>query len=136
MTDRITKQRRSSNMSEIRGKNTSLELAVRRALYRKGFRYRIHYNLPGRPDLVFTSKKIAIFVHGCFWHQHNCRKAALPTSNIEFWTKKLKRNHERDLESLQKLTKHGWKTYVLWECEINTEEGFTKKMNELILFIG
>lgn len=117
--DRITKEVRSRNMSHIRSKNTRPELILRKLLFLRGLRYRIHYPLPGKPDIVFPKKKIAIFVHGCFWHGHGCRNDHVPQSNSFFWKEKIKNNRNRDAKSLDLLSRRGWSTPVFWECEIN-----------------
>ena len=102
MVDSVSKERRSEIMSRIRAKDTKPEMAVRRLVHGMGYRYRLHRrDLPGTPDLVFSPRRKVVFVHGCFWHQHddpNCRKATLPGSNKEYWHPKLKRNAERDKE--------------------------------------
>ena len=131
MTDRITKEQRSKNMSQIRSKDTSIELKVRKYLFSLGYRYRVNYKeLPGKPDIVFTKKKIAIFIHGCYWHGHNCnsRYAHISKSNTNYWNTKIQRNQERDKRNIEQLEKDGWKVIVLWECEIkdNFEEIKTK----------
>lgn len=131
MTDRITKEQRSKNMSHIRSKDTSIELKVRKYLFSLGYRYRVNYKkLPGKPDIVFTKKKIAIFIHGCYWHGHNCnsRYAHISKSNTNYWNTKIQRNQERDKRNIEQLEKDSWKVIVLWECEIkdNFEEIKTK----------
>ena len=131
MTDRITKEQRSKNMSHIRSKDTSIELKVRKYLFYLGYRYRVNYKkLPGKPDIVFTKKKIAIFIHGCYWHGHNCnsRYAHISKSNTNYWNTKIQRNQERDKRNIEQLEKDGWKVIVLWECELkdNFEEIKTK----------
>lgn len=131
MTDRMTKEQRSKNMSHIRSKDTSIELKVRKYLFSLGYRYRVNYKeLPGKPDIVFTKKKIAIFIHGCYWHGHNCnsRYAHVSKSNTDYWNTKIQRNQERDKRNIEQLGKDGWKVIVLWECEIkeNFEEIKTK----------
>lgn len=131
MTDRMTKEQRSKNMSHIRSKDTSIELKVRKYLFSLGYRYRVNYKkLPGKPDIVFTKKKIAIFIHGCYWHGHNCnsRYAHVSKSNTDYWNTKIQRNQERDKRNIEQLEKDGWKVIVLWECEIkeNFEEIKTK----------
>ena len=121
MTDRMTKEQRSKNMSHIRSKDTSIELKVRKYLFSLGYRYRVNYKeLPGKPDIVFTKKKIAIFIHGCYWHGHNCnsRYAHVSKSNTDYWNTKIQRNQERDKRNIEQLEKDGWKVIVLWECEI------------------
>lgn len=131
MTDRITKEQRSKNMSHIRSKDTSIELKVRKYLFSLSYRYRVNYKkLPGKPDIVFTKKKIAIFIHECYWHGHNCnsRYAHISKSNTNYWNTKIQRNQERDKRNIEQLEKDGWKVIVLWECEIkdNFEEIKTK----------
>lgn len=122
MTDKISRERRSANMSAVRGKGTKPELLVRRLLHRLGYRYRLHRkDLPGRPDIVFLRRRKAIEVRGCFWHQHpdpSCRKARPPASNQDFWNDKLRRNVERDALNLRKLGDADWEVLVLWECEV------------------
>jgi len=119
--DTISPERRSENMRRIRGKDTEPELVVRRALFKLGYRYRLHIkNLPGKPDLVFPKLRKVIFVHGCFWHKHShihCKIARLPKSNSEYWADKLRRNVERDAARRAELRRQGWKVFVIWECE-------------------
>ncbi len=117
--DKIDKVTRSKNMAHIRAKNTSPELQVRKKLSTLGFRYRIHYSLPGRPDIVFPSRKIAVFINGCFWHAHGCKLDHKPKSNISFWEKKISQNKKRDIKNRALLRKLGWRVVILWECEIN-----------------
>ncbi len=117
--DTISKAQRSRTMSKIHSKDTKPELLVRRYLYSHGFRYRLNVKaLPGSPDIVLTKYHTAIFIHGCFWHNHSCLQGRLPKSNIEFWTNKLNRNHERDLTVRDQLTALGWKTIIVWECQL------------------
>lgn len=129
MTDVFSKQKRSIIMSKISGKNTKPEIIVRKALFAKGFRYRINYkNLPGKPDIVFPKYKTVIFVHGCFWHSHlGCKDAHLPKSNIEFWAKKISSNVERDKRNVNDLIDLGWYVIIVWECEIKK-----KNMDDLV----
>lgn len=117
--DKISPQRRSENMRRIRGKNTKPELTVRRIVWRLGIRYRLHArHLPGTPDLVFAKTKQAIFVHGCFWHQHpGCKNAVMPKSNRAFWRKKLRGNQRRDAVRMTELLHAGWRILVVWECQ-------------------
>lgn len=120
MTDIFTKEKRSSVMSLIRGKNTKPEIKVRKLLFSKGLRFRLHdRRLPGKPDIVLKRYRIAIFVNGCFWHNHNCRKNTKPNSNSEFWSNKLKQNVDRQKQVVIALKKLGWNTFILWECNIN-----------------
>ncbi|MBK5932560.1 very short patch repair endonuclease [Rhodovulum imhoffii] len=107
-------------MSKVRNRDTKPELAVRRFLHSRGLRYRLHRSdLPGRPDIVFPTQRIALFVHGCFWHQHSgCAKAKLPSTRQEFWQEKLSRNAQRDQEVQGRLSEMGWRSMVVWECEL------------------
>jgi DNA mismatch endonuclease, patch repair protein len=120
--DTVSAARRSLNMSKIRGKNTSLELRVRSLVHRLGYRFRLHRkDLAGTPDLVFPGKKSVIFVHGCFWHGHDCARAALPTSNRPFWEQKIGRNRERDHRTQEQLSCEGWKVLTIWQCDTKDE---------------
>lgn len=114
---------RSENMRRIRSKDTQPELALRRSLYSLGLRYRIHpRELPGKPDIVFKSKKLAVFVHGCFWHQHpGCIQASDPRTNRAYWVPKLQRNVQRDRDHIETLEAAGFRVVVLWECEIELD---------------
>jgi len=115
MADHLTPEQRHLLMSKIRGENTSTELRVRKIVHSLGLRYRLHVrNLPGTPDLVFPGKKKVIFVHGCFWHGHECKH--LPKSNKEYWRLKWKQNRLRDKNNIEALEKLGWGVFVLWEC--------------------
>ena len=105
-------------MSRIKGKDTSLELLVRRYLFSQGYRYRIHFKMLGKPDIVFPKKKLAIFINGCFWHMHGCKLSTIPTTRREYWVAKLERNKSRDEEVQLMLKNEGWSILVLWECEL------------------
>lgn len=120
-------------MSHIKGKNTKPELAIRKILFSKGLRYRLHIkDLPGKPDIVFRSSRVAIFVNGCFWHQHkNCKDAFVPSSRKDYWLPKLERNVQRDSEAVASLGKMGWEVHVIWECFFKDSE-LIKKMAERI----
>jgi len=119
-TDVFTPEKRSEVMSRIRGKNTIPERRLRSALHVRGYRFRLHRrDLPGTPDIVFPSRCLVIFVHGCFWHLHKgCKQGRLPRSNVEFWTNKLNRNRERDNQHRIKLRSLGWRVLTSWECQI------------------
>jgi len=120
--DTLTAERRSELMRGIRRKNTSPELVVRKLCRELGFSgYRLHKkSLPGCPDIAWGRKKVAIFVNGCFWHRHHCRKnRAVPESNSQFWANKFKRNRLRDAASIKSLRAMGWKVCVIWECELS-----------------
>lgn len=111
---------RSRIMASVRSKNTAPELCVRRAIHRAGFRYRIHHSeLPGSPDLVFKSRKIAVFVNGCFWHWHGCKRSRMPRSNSEYWTAKIERNITRDSRVESELIALGWRVVTIWECSVD-----------------
>jgi DNA mismatch endonuclease, patch repair protein len=117
--DKLSPQKRSEIMGRIHGKNTTPERRVRKTLHSMGYRFRLHRKeLPGKPDIVLPRFRLCIFVNGCFWHQHiGCRRAGLPSSNIDFWEKKLHRTVERDKENIIALTNLGWHTLTVWECE-------------------
>lgn len=118
MTDSLSKERRSALMAKVRQADTSPELKVRRVLHRLGLRFRVHpSNLPGRPDLVFPKYRAVVFVHGCFWHSHDCRAGRVPTSNTDYWLPKLRANQARDLRKSGELEAAGWRVFTVWECE-------------------
>ncbi len=116
--DKISKERRSWNMSRIRSSNTSLELEVRKALHALGFRYRLRSSLPGHPDIVFPKQRVALFINGCFWHSHGCKLSTTPTTRHDFWAEKLGKNKNRDKRVNGQLKAMGWKVVTLWECRI------------------
>ena len=120
MADILTKEKRSWNMSRIKGKDTKPELLLRSLLHRSGFRFRLHdKKLPGKPDIVLPRYKTVIFVNGCFWHRHSgCRYAYTPKSGQEFWFKKFESTVKRDKEKEEKLKEKGWDVIVVWECEL------------------
>ena len=115
----MTTKRRSDNMRKIRSKDTKPEVLVRKLLFRRGYRFRLHRkDLPGKPDIVFPGRNKVIFVHGCFWHQHqDCREGRLPGSSQEYWIPKLTKNISRDQKHVCELQKLGWKVLVIWECQ-------------------
>jgi len=117
--DTLTKEKRSWNMSRIKGKNTRPELIVRSLLHRAGFRFRIHRkDLPGKPDIVLPKHNTVIFVHGCFWHRHkDCKFAYAPKSRLSFWNEKFTGTLERDRRHIEQLNEMGWRVEVIWECE-------------------
>jgi len=132
--DVLTPEQRRRCMASISGKNTKPELIVRKLLFSLGYRYRLHYsNLPGKPDLVFPGKRKVIFVHGCFWHRHDCSKGkSLPSNNSEFWRKKLSDNVIRDSKNINDLKKLGWGILVVWACEIKSLESLARKLIEYL----
>lgn len=119
-------------MSRIRGTNTSIEVMVRKYLFRNGFRYRKNVTaLPGKPDIVLPKYKTVIFVHGCFWHRHEgCRYATTPSSNSEYWQLKFHRNIENDIRHSQELSDLGWNIIIIWECEL--KNSFDDTMGRVI----
>lgn len=136
VTDTLTPEQRSVRMTKIRGKDTGPERTVRRLLTQLGFRYRLQgKDLPGRPDIIFRRRKIAIFVHGCFWHRHDdaaCKLARLPKSRLDFWLPKLEGNRQRDLENQRKLAALGWEVLVIWECELGKLDELKTKLNKAL----
>lgn len=120
--DTLSPAQRSDRMSRVKNKGSKAELLVRSLVHRMGYRFRLHRaGLPGKPDLVFPSRRKVIFVHGCFWHRHpdpECRLARLPKSRQDFWVPKLEGNRRRDMRTLDELTKLGWRSLVIWECHL------------------
>lgn len=114
---------RSRMMAAISGRDTEPELFVRKALWARGFRYRLQdKGLPGKPDLVLPKHRAVVFVHGCFWHQHGCSNSRRPRSRVEFWNAKLDRNVQRDTENVEALVNLGWRVGIVWECSIRREK--------------
>ncbi|MEE0966794.1 MAG: very short patch repair endonuclease [Bacilli bacterium] len=132
MPDRITKEQRSKNMSHIKGKDTSIEIKVRKYLYHHGFRYKKNVkDLPGTPDIYIPKYHAAIFINGCFWHHHyNCKLAVIPKSRQEYWINKINKNVENDIKHYEQLKRLDYKVITVWECEI--KEAFDERMKELI----
>lgn len=125
-------------MASVKNKDTKPEINIRRALFAQGLRYRLHdKELPGSPDLIFPKYKAIIFIHGCFWHHHDCKYGKLPTSNIDFWGKKLQDNAERDSQNIRKLEGMGWRVKVIWLCELKNKKNFYSDddMSEIIRWI-
>jgi len=120
LPDSVSQERRSAIMRAVRSRHTGPELAIRKELHRMGLRFRLHRSdLPGKPDLVLAKWRTAVFVNGCFWHQHSgCRRATLPRTNAAFWRAKLGRNLLRDQQNYKSLSRSGWNVLVVWECEI------------------
>jgi DNA mismatch endonuclease (patch repair protein) len=132
--DRISKPERSALMAKVRTKNTAPEVLVRRLLHRAGFRFRCHYrNLPGSPDIILPKYRAIIFVHGCFWHGHKCKRGALPSSNKQFWEKKISRNRARDLKNLRALRRMGYHVTIVWACRLQKPES---EMQRLFAFLN
>lgn len=133
--DKLAPERRSENMRQIRGKNTAPELTIRKLCREIGFTgYRIHRkDLPGKPDLAWVGRKLAIFVHGCFWHGHDCAEGIRkPKSNRDYWIPKIERNQQRDAENNTALHALGWKVFIVWECEINEKDLLSRKLQQFL----
>jgi len=120
-------------MASVHQRNTGPELFVRRLLFAEGYRFRIHRrDLPGTPDIVFPSRKRVIFVHGCFWHGHECSKGCLPKSRQGYWKLKIDRNRERDVKNIESLVKDYWKVLVVWQCELKKTVILLQKLNRFL----
>ena len=132
--DRLTKQRRSWNMGQIRGKDTKPERIVRSILHRLGARFRLHRKgLPGKPDIVLPKYGLIVMVHGCYWHRHpGCRYAYTPKSRVGFWTTKFRKNVARDKETQTALEDLGWAVATIWECETRDIDSLTERLRELL----
>lgn len=132
--DRLTPDRRSWLMSRVKSADTTPEWTIRRLVFGMGYRYRLHDGrLPGKPDLVFSSRRKVIFVHGCFWHGHEgCRYAKPPKTNTPFWTEKFVRNKERDHAVQRKLNEAGWQVLVVWQCELKNIEQLKRTLHDFL----
>lgn len=125
MPDKLTSESRSRLMSRIGGKNTAPELTVRKALHAAGYRFRLHRrDLPGTPDIVLPRYRSAIFVHGCFWHGHDCPRGRLPATRTEFWETKIRGNQARDARNKEALEARGWQVLTIWTCELKASRDF------------
>ncbi len=135
MVDTVSPERRSAIMARVKSKGMKPEMAVRRLLHGLGYRYRLHRaDLPGRPDLVFSSRRSVVFVNGCFWHMHEgCPRVRMPSNNREYWVAKLSRNRERDERNLQLLRSDGWAVFTVWECELKDLPAVEER---LVAFLG
>lgn len=138
MTNHLSPEQRSWNMSRIRSKNTKPEIMVRSILHRMGYRFRLHRkDLPGKPDIVLPKYKTVIFVHGCFWHHHKgCRRGNIPKSNTDYWIPKIEKNKKRDRKHRAALRKLGWNVLTVWECEVNSIEKLSKKLYRKMRIAG
>lgn len=126
---------RSYNMSRIKGKNTRPEEIIRQLLWGNGYRYQLHRkDLPGKPDIVFPGRRKALFIHGCFWHRHDCRYFKWPKTNAEFWKKKIEDNVTRDNRNYDLMAESGWRCLVIWECETKTKN-FDELWNKIEAFL-
>lgn len=134
MTDIFTPEKRSAVMRRVKGKDTTPEMKVRRALTRLRARYRLHRkDLPGKPDIVLPGRRIALFVHGCFWHGHDCaRGSRVPKQNQDYWLSKVGRNRARDVASRQALEALGWRVETIWECDLKDEAPLADRLSTIL----
>ena len=134
MTDVFSPEKRSSVMRRVKAKDTAPEMKVRRLLWRMGARYRLHRkDLPGRPDIVMPGRRLAIFVHGCFWHGHDCaRGSRVPKQNRDYWLAKVGRNRERDIGHRAALEAAGWRVLTLWECDLKDDARLEASLAEAL----
>ena len=130
--DHLSQEARSANMSRVRSSDTGPELKVRRLAHSMGLRFRLkRRDLPGTPDLVFPRYRLALFVHGCFWHRHaGCARSTVPKTRVSFWTKKFEKNIMRDKRVLQDLEELGWHVLIIWECELKDENRIRNQIRE------
>lgn len=125
---------RSRTMRAVKGRDTTLEMTIRRLIFAMGYRYRLHRkDLPGKPDLVFPIRRKVIFIHGCFWHGHDCRRGArIPKTNREYWEKKIAGNRERDSQHYKNLAQAGWAILVIWECQSKPLDDCAERIREFL----
>lgn len=133
MVDTRTPEQRRRIMQAVKTENTGPEWIVRRFLHSRGYRYRLHpKSLPGRPDIVLPGRRLAIFVHGCFWHSHDCPKGRAPKSKLDYWGPKLEANRERDVRKASELQAQGWTVLTIWQCETTNEALLVEKLLPLL----
>lgn len=133
MIDRLDTARRSRLMQKVGTKDTGPEMAVRSILHRMGYRFRLHRkDLPGTPDIVLPRRRVALFVHGCFWHMHGCQKGRLPKSRLDYWEPKLLANRQRDERNVADLRAAGWSVAVVWQCELGDRESLEARLRTLL----
>jgi DNA mismatch endonuclease, patch repair protein len=133
MIDVLTKKQRKYCMSRIRSKHTKPEIAVRKALRMAGIKYRLHASkLPGKPDLIIPKNKIALFINGCFWHQHkSCNTVSMPKTNVKYWKTKFGRNIEKQKQDFKELRRAGWRPMIVWDCQIKKGRALEKLADRL-----
>jgi DNA mismatch endonuclease (patch repair protein) len=133
-TDVYSAEKRSAVMRRVKGRDTTPEMKVRKALTKLGARYRLHRkDLPGNPDVVLPGRRLALVVHGCFWHGHDCaRGARVPKANRDYWLGKVARNRARDERSREALAAQGWRVETIWECDLKDAEALTKRLEALL----
>ena len=130
----MSREKRSRIMASIHSKNTGPELMVRKYLWNHGIRYRIHLsNLPGKPDIVIPSRKLVIFIHGCFWHGHeNCARGRLPKTRVKYWENKIEVNKKRDILTEKALESMGWLVLVIWDCQLRTQKSASMILPDIL----
>ena len=121
-------------MRSVKDRDTGPEMLVRRLLHRMGYRFRLHRkDLPGKPDIVFSSRRKVIFIHGCFWHGHSCKRGSrVPKTNVRYWKEKITGNVERHSNQVSELSEIGWKELTLWECELTNSEAISQRLNAFL----
>lgn len=133
MADTRTEEQRRRIMQSVKGRDTGPEIAVRRLLHKAGYRYRLHVKvLPGSPDIVFPGRRKVIFVHGCYWHGHGCRKGQLPKSKLDFWSGKIEANRARDARKEGELQVAEWEVMTVWQCEIADTDALASRLREFL----
>lgn len=134
MADVFSPRKRSEIMRAVRGRDTKPEMVVRKLVWRLGYRYRLHVrSVPGCPDLVFRSRRKAIFVHGCFWHRHSCSGGrSMPTSRAKYWRQKFERNRARDLKHRRELSRMGWRVLTIWECQTRKPDSVESRLKAFL----
>lgn len=133
MTDPRDREDRSRLMRRVKQRNTKPEMLVRSLLHRLGYRFSLHRkDLPGTPDIVFPKRRLVLFVHGCFWHRHDCRRGRLPKTHLEYWEPKLAANKARDQRKELELTEHGWRVATVWECELDDMQTLSERLIALL----
>jgi DNA mismatch endonuclease (patch repair protein) len=133
MTDRLSPQRRSYLMQQVKQRDTGPEKLVRSLLHRLGYRFRLHRkDLPGTPDIVLPARHVAIFVHGCFWHGHGCSIGKAPKSRLEYWGPKIEGNQERDRRKSAELAAQGWRVEEVWQCELRDMDALENRLKEIL----
>jgi DNA mismatch endonuclease, patch repair protein len=137
MTDVFTPEQRSAVMARVKARDTGPERALRRALHARGLRYRLHVEaLPGRPDIVFSRPRVVVFIHGCFWHGHDCKRGArAPRSNAAYWSAKIARNRTRDAAQAAALAAAGWRVEAVWTCEMTGDAALNAVADRLTALI-
>ena len=132
--DNLSAEERSAQMGRVRSKDSKAELALRSWAHRLGYRFRLHRrDVPGQPDISIRSRRKAVFLHGCFWHRHDCPSGRrLPKSRVSFWTEKLEQNRRRDVETLRRLGELGWTALVVWECEMRDRAAVERKLSDFL----